>query len=272
MVALISFLFVVALSLLLERIAAVALTLTGLSRDSARFQARSALTGTGFTTGEAEQVVRHPVRRRIVGLLMYVQSLGIVTGVSSLILSFAGAGVTAQGGERALLLVAGLAVLWVLAASPWVDRHLSALIARALRRWTHIDVRDYTALLRLTGGYTVLEMHVHPGSWMAGRRLGELDLPEEGVVVLGIQRADGGFVGAPRGHSAIHPREPLILYGRADRLEELDRRRAGVGGDRAHREAVRERRHLLAEQGRGGHTPEEGGHEAHDGLAPAEGG
>jgi len=35
-------------------------TATGLSRESARFQARSALTGGGFTTTESEAVVRHP--------------------------------------------------------------------------------------------------------------------------------------------------------------------------------------------------------------------
>ena len=38
MVALVSFLAVVALELVTERIATVALTLTGLSRDAARFQ------------------------------------------------------------------------------------------------------------------------------------------------------------------------------------------------------------------------------------------
>ena len=44
MIALVSFLVVVTLSLVVERIATVALTLTGLSRDAAWFQARSALT------------------------------------------------------------------------------------------------------------------------------------------------------------------------------------------------------------------------------------
>jgi|AntDryMetagUQ889_1029465.scaffolds.fasta_scaffold42627_1 hypothetical protein len=44
MVALVSLLVVIALSLLITRIAAVALTLTGLSPQIARFQARSAFT------------------------------------------------------------------------------------------------------------------------------------------------------------------------------------------------------------------------------------
>lgn len=39
------------LSLLITRIATNALSVTGLSRETARFQARSAFTGVGFTTG-----------------------------------------------------------------------------------------------------------------------------------------------------------------------------------------------------------------------------
>jgi len=70
MAAIISLLIVVALSLLITRVATVALTLTGMSREAARFQARSAFSGVGFTTRESEQVMQHPVRRRIILLLI----------------------------------------------------------------------------------------------------------------------------------------------------------------------------------------------------------
>ncbi len=66
MSAVLSLVVVVALGLLTTRVATVALTMTGMSLEHARFQARSALTGTGFTTSEAEAVVGHPARRRIV--------------------------------------------------------------------------------------------------------------------------------------------------------------------------------------------------------------
>ena len=64
MVAIATVVVVMLVSLLITRVATVALTLTGLSREAARCQARSALSGTGFTTPEA--VVAHLVRRRIV--------------------------------------------------------------------------------------------------------------------------------------------------------------------------------------------------------------
>ena len=49
----------------------VALEATGMERARARFQAMSALTGTGFTTREAENIVGHPRRRLIIGWMMF---------------------------------------------------------------------------------------------------------------------------------------------------------------------------------------------------------
>lgn len=88
MAPILSLLLVVSISILITRVATVALTHTGLSREAARFQARSAFTGVGFTTQESEKVVNHPVRRRVVLGLMLVGNAGIVTAVSSLILTF----------------------------------------------------------------------------------------------------------------------------------------------------------------------------------------
>ena len=65
-VGVIASLTVLGLSLVITRIATTALSLTGLSWEAAKFQARSAFTGTGFTTSEAERVVDHPVRRRVI--------------------------------------------------------------------------------------------------------------------------------------------------------------------------------------------------------------
>ena len=62
MLSIISLLVVLTLSIVVTRVATVALTYTGLSRESARFQARSAFTGVGFTTSESEKAVKeaHP--------------------------------------------------------------------------------------------------------------------------------------------------------------------------------------------------------------------
>ena len=124
---------VLALSLIITRLATSALALTGLSHEAARFQARSAFTGTGFTTSEAEKVVDHPVRRRIILLLMTARSAGLVTIIITLILSF-GTGAGRSQLLRLLGLAGGVAVLWLISGSKQVDRYLERIIERALAR------------------------------------------------------------------------------------------------------------------------------------------
>lgn len=239
MIALATVFVVVVVSLLITRVATVALILTGLSRESARFQARSALSGTGFTTSEAENVVNHPVRRRVVQTLMILGSAGLVTAIAGLMLSFVGASAH-QAQVRLLALAGGLIALLLVARNAWVDRRLSLVIGRLLGRWTDIDARDYAQLLHLSGGYGVTELAVKPDSWVAERTLRELELREEGVIVLGIERGDGRYVGAPGWATEVGPHDVLIAYGPSERLCELDARKRGPDGDRAHSLAVAE--------------------------------
>ncbi len=102
---------------LVVRVVTVALTLTGLSPAVARFQARSVWTGTGFTTAESEQIVKHPVRRRIVSLLMIVRSAGVVTAMAALILSFVDSPSDDVRSDRFLIIAGGLVVLWLVSIS-----------------------------------------------------------------------------------------------------------------------------------------------------------
>lgn len=240
MLAILSLLLVLTLSILVTRIAGVALAHTGLSREAARFQARSAFTGVGFTTSESESVVNHPVRRRILLLLMLLGNAGIVTAVSSLILTF----ISPSRGDglpvKLAILVGGVVGLLALAHSGWVDARLSTVIDWALRKYTRLEVKDYSSILHLSSGYRISELHVKKEDWIADRALRECRLRDEGVNVLGIQRRSGKYVGGLTPDTVIHPGDRLVLYGRAAALEELEARRKGVAGDREHEEAVAE--------------------------------
>ncbi len=101
MYAISSLLLVVAVSLIITRVATVILVASGLSRQAARFQARSAFTGAGFTTTESESVVNHPLRRKVVMTLMLLGNAGIVASASTLIIGFRG-GSAANAGWRIL--------------------------------------------------------------------------------------------------------------------------------------------------------------------------
>ena len=237
MAALASILVVVLLSLLITRIATMALVLTGMSREQARFQARSALTGVGFTTAEAESVVGHPVRRRIVMALMLVGGAGVVTVLGGVMLSFAGD--DGRNGLKLAILVGGLAALVVLARSRRVDRFLQRPIEWGLRRFTDIEVRDFESLLHLAEGNVVIELGIDPGEWLDGRTLADADLRGEGVVVLGVQRPDGSYLAVPRGDTELRAGDTVIAYGLGERLCDLDERPAGPEGDRARARGAR---------------------------------
>jgi hypothetical protein len=239
MAALVSVFAVLGISVVVTRVGATALIHTGLAHDIARFQARSAFLGVGFTTAESEAIVNHPVRRRIASALILLGNVGIVSAGASLVLSFTRATGT-QAAERAAVLAAGLAVLVALIRSRPVDVAMSRVIAAALRRWTDLDVRDYASLLELDGDYGVMELTVEEGDWLARRTLADAALRDEGIVVLGIHRAGGAYVGAPDGATLIEPGDSLTVYARSHRLCELDERRGGAGGDEAHRDAVAE--------------------------------
>lgn len=247
MVAILTLLVILTISILVTRVATVMLTQTGLSKETSRFQARSAFTGVGFTTKESERVVSHPVRRKILMSLMLLGNAGIVTAVASLILTFVKNG-SGSLAVRIILLILGLMGLLALASSRWVDRNLSSLIDRALKRYANFEMRDVASLLHLAGEYRISEMQVQPEDWIANKKLEDLALREEGIMILGIEREDGTYIGTPQKSTEIHPHDTIMLYGRASSLESLDNRRDDMKGYIQHRSAMFEQERISREE------------------------
>lgn len=237
MVAISSLLLIIALSLLITRVATVILVATGMSKSSARFQARSAFTGAGFTTSESERVVDHPLRRRVIMALMLLGNAGIVASAGSLILGFRSGGFGKEW-EQVLELGLGVLALIFVSRSQAVDTRLTRFIGHLLHEHTDLSGRDLGGLLQLAGDYSIHELAVRDGDWAADRTLSDLGLRDEGIVVLGLTRSDGRYVGAPTGASTVQPGDILVVYGRDQQLKELDERPPGPEGDRRHHEAV----------------------------------
>ncbi|GAB5403319.1 MAG: TrkA C-terminal domain-containing protein [Aureliella sp.] len=235
-----SLLVALAVSLIVNRIATMALMFTGLSREAAKFQARSAFSGCGYTTSEAEGVVNHPVRRRIVMVLMLLGNIGIATVIASVMLSVTSA-TESSSRDRWMtmgVLAGGLILLWLLFSSRAVERQMNKVIAWSLKRFTDLDARDYVALLQLADGYAVTEWVVEQKHWVAGNMLSQLRLSDEGILVLGIHRAVDGYQGIPKATDLISAGDTLILYGDIDKVHQLDKRRKGDAGDRQHAQSV----------------------------------
>jgi hypothetical protein len=241
------FLLALTISMIGIRVGTMALMLTGLSREAARFQAHSAFTGVGFTTHESESIVEHPVRRHLTMGLMMLGNIGMATVIATLTATLLSETTSEHWGLSTGMLALGILVLWTLGNSSWVEKQLNRPIAFALRQFTSLDVRDYVSLLKLSNGFAVSELVVEPEDWVAGKTLVELGLAREGVLVLGIHNQQGPYVGAPSGMSVISANDILVIYGPLERLVELDNRCHGPIGDRAHREAAQEYDEYLQE-------------------------
>lgn len=241
MLQVVMFLLIGGVTLIIGRLGSLALTATGLPREIAKFQARSALTGAGYTTNEAESIVNHPARRRIVMTLMAVGSLGSAGVIGTVIASFLNVSGFSSGLRRGLLLALGILALTFIMRIPTLDRLLLRMFAGVIKRMADVDLRNYAHVLRLSGDYGISEVLVEKDDWLADKRLAELDLSHEGLLVLGIVRGDD-YLGAPKGTSRARVGDVLLIYGRGDRLAELDARRAGYAGERAHEQAITQQR------------------------------
>jgi Trk K+ transport system NAD-binding subunit/uncharacterized membrane protein YuzA (DUF378 family) len=239
--AIILLLSIVLLSLLVNRVATVALTFTGMSKEMARFQARSAFSTCGFTTAESESVVNNPVRRRIIMLLMLMGSVGFVGVVATSLATFSGEH-EHHLAVRIGYLVAGLAGLWAVAMSQWVDDQLFRFIGWAIGRFTELEVQDFVNLLQLGPVYSVTEMRIEEGDWLVGQRLDELRLNDIGINVLSIHRADGQYEGNPTGATYVRRGDRLIIYGARDNIVGLDKGRSDPEAGLRHRAEIEERR------------------------------
>ena len=240
MVALFILLFVIAISIFINRIATKALMLTGLSRDVAELQARSITTGTGYTTDEAESLLAHPVRRRMVMMLMLIQNAGLVTVISTFILSFVNTGTAGIALQRAIILIVGIGILIFLSQNNWVEDQLEKLIDWMLDKYTELNVIDYHTMLNLHQGYTVSKFTVKENTWLAGKNLEELDLQAEGVMVLCMESNDGEVNCAPGGKDKLQPNDKILVYAKEDSLMELKNRLNDDIGEKAHEKAKKE--------------------------------
>lgn len=227
MAGVISILVVTVVSFIIVRIGATALEMTGLSREAARFQAVSAFFGAGFTTGESELVVNHPIRRRVIRDLIIIGQIGLTTVLATAVITFVGQELTPlQGLARLGLVGAVLVVLWALSRSRVTHRVLDASIRATLRRAGVVHAMDYERLLGVQHGFAISEVTIEPGHWLAGKSLAEAVLRGKGVVVLAVTRTNGEFVGAAHGDTRIEAGDTLLVYALESRIKSF------AGGDR----------------------------------------
>ncbi len=224
MYAIATFVVVAVVTLIFVRVATGALIATGTPPEVAAFQARSAFSGAGFTTSETENVVNHPVRRRIIATTMFVGSVGTPTLVVAVLVGFLGPG--PGGTEQRTIVLVSCVVLALLILG---NRPINHLLVDVGRRYTHRRLLSAFSgradeLLTIGDEYVVIEASVDEPPEAAPRSLRGLEQALPGVRVLGVWRATGKspeYVGESPIDVTLHTDDRLVLYGSRERLAEL---------------------------------------------------
>jgi TrkA-C domain len=203
-------------SLLCIRAGAVALELTGMEADKAQFQALSAFTNTGFTTREAEEIVRYPIRRKIITVLIVLGYAGMVSVIATFATSLFQQNFLFTAIHFAVIVLA-MYVLYRLASWRGVTTRLGKHLRRLLVRRYGLSVPSLEEMLRVTEGFGVVRVAVPEGSTMIGRPLLELDLKAHKIQILSIARG-GETIAIPQGNDFLQPEDLLTCYGDIDAI------------------------------------------------------
>lgn len=190
----------------------VSLEATGMERSRAHFQALSALSGTGFTTKDAETVVNHSTRRWIVTWLMFFGNAGFIT-ILILIIVSVGTNLTNISTERIVLVSVfiGIALLFVwLGMMDRVSNSMVRLLRRS--RFLRQDITDWDIVHR-DGEYGVFRIAVQPNVAEAGRPLSASPFWRPSIGVLAIER-EGGVLAFPGADAGLRKGDMLLCYGK----------------------------------------------------------
>jgi hypothetical protein len=200
----------------------IALEATGMERSRARFQAMSALTGTGFTTREAENIVGHPRRRLIAGWLMFLGNAGILLFLLIILIIIVVGIKPARGLSPGLII--GLAIppiaLMVLYWIGVLDK-LATKIVNWLKRTGYFKPElSNTEIIYQAGNYSLARLTIGKAAPEVGTKIGDTGLVKGNIKVLAIERGDKVLF-YPETKEIVQAGDHLIYYGRTEEIREV---------------------------------------------------
>jgi hypothetical protein len=203
-------LIAILVSFIIVRIGGFALQLTGIEPDVARFQALSAFSGTGFTTREAERVVGHKTRRRIVTILIILGNAGTVTVIATLVASFTQVSGYTWFFIRLAIIIGGIVGLYQLIIRSNFGRRIPAWLQRPVMNRILKEAPPVEEIFRMEKDWGISLVTIKRSSKSIGQSVA--DITAEGdIEILGIDRADI-YLTRPEGEEEIMVGDRLLVY------------------------------------------------------------
>ncbi|HEX75542.1 MAG TPA: hypothetical protein G4O12_03045 [Dehalococcoidia bacterium] len=198
----------------------IALEATGMERTKARFQALSALTGTGFTTREAESIVNHPKRRQIATYLIFIGNAGIIAFIILLVL-YVRAGLVLPSIS---LIVIIIAILLAIGLTFWlglIDKLTNAILNLVGKGHT---VSNFTVeeILHQGGDYAVVRFTLSEQATIANLKLKDAGFQERAITILAIERGES-ILSYPQPEEKLLIGDNLLCYGKLAEISDIAR-------------------------------------------------
>jgi hypothetical protein len=202
----------------------IALEATGMERKRARFQALSALTGTGFTTREAEDIVNHPRRRLIATWLIFLGSVGIILFLLILVVLLVGLKPARPMSPVFIILSAlppiALMVLFWLGVLDKAGTKIANWMKRSAYFTAELSSKE---IVHQAGDYSIARLTVGREAPEVGRKISDTSLAKHKITILAIERGDKTLA-FPGAKETVRAGDHLLCYGETDKISEASQK------------------------------------------------
>jgi hypothetical protein len=192
--------------------------LTDLKLEVSRFQVISLMTGTGFTTGESELILGHPVRRKLATFLILFGAFSLAVIISSIstILSDDLRTKEVLYGAGAVLLIFAILKLKTM------QTKLSEVFKQDMKQNIELGDLPIRDIFMSEEQDKLLNLHIYKESSLFHKQISEVihDYDQLEFVVLFIQR---GELKLRKNiyHTKIHEGDQILLFGEESVIAEL---------------------------------------------------
>lgn len=202
--------------LLIWWIGPIALEASGLERGKARFQALSALSGTGFTTREAESIVNHPKRRRIATWLIFMGSIGIVAFFLVLVL-YVRAGFQAPSIPHIIFIIVSILLLTgiILAGIPG---KVTNRIIKSVQKPSGYITEE---IVYQSNGYEIARLKIKETNTTDTLKVSSPVFKERNITIMAIERG-ARIVSLPKDEEPLLAGDYVLCYGKETDISELE--------------------------------------------------
>jgi hypothetical protein len=212
-------LIAILVSFIVVRIGGFALQLTGIEPEIASFQALSAFSGTGFTTREAERVVGHRTRRRIVTILIILGNAGLVTIIATLVASFTQVTGYMWFFIRLAIIVGGIFGLYQLIIRSNVGQRIVDRLQRPLMNQILREAPAVEEIFHVEKDWAISLVTIKESSKNIGLSVADITA-EKDIEILSIDRA-GTYLTRPDLEEKIMEGDRLLVYANRKSVKQI---------------------------------------------------